>query len=377
MSSWTTISSVVSPSSLARPVAQRGRTARVATPRPRARGGDPVADLAGRRARRSISISADARRAGGRPRRRRRASRSRRRRRPRAPTAAIQPQRVRARVRRRHARPARDLGVLAGGDERVDVAPPRRAAALITPSLRGGSGWRSIAPECAACQHRAPCRAARPRSSGSPPRCSRGRRRATGRSWRALRRARAASPPARPRRAAPHAARVADRRRLPRGGGDRGQGRQRARARLAARPARADRRGRRRRGRRRRRDRRARPRGRRRPGARAAARRQGARPGRRRARRPRRRCSPSRTPTRRWEPDALRAARRARSPIPAVGYACGQVRFVVGRGHQPGGRRTGATRCGCARRSRRSPRSRRATARSTRCAARPTSRSTR
>ena len=66
-------------------------------------------------------------------------------------------------------------------------------------------------------------------------------------------------------------------------------------------------------------------------------------------------CSRSPTPTRAGSP-----ARCARSLAPfadpAVGYVCGQVAFVNEAGHEPGGRRTGATRCGCARTSRRSRR---------------------
>ena len=82
------------------------------------------------------------------------------------------------------------------------------------------------------------------------------------------------------------------------------------------------------------------------------------------------------TPTRMWEPDALRELVKPFAD-PQVGYVCGQV-DVHQRGRAPTRRAcTGATRCGCARRSRRSRRSPAATARSTPSAARPTSRSTR
>ena len=130
---------------------------------------------------------------------------------------------------------------------------------------------------------------------------------------------------ARRRRAA--AARLPDRRRLQRGGGDRGQGRRRARARLAARPARAHRRGRRRRGAGRGHDRRARPRRGRRPRARASPRRQDPRPGRRGASGHAAISSPSPTRTRAGPP--TRCARLTDAfADPAVGYACGQVSFV-------------------------------------------------
>ena len=88
------------------------------------------------------------------------------------------------------------------------------------------------------------------------------------------------------------------------------------------------------------------------------------------------RSSRSPTPTRYWEPDALREL-VAPFADPEVGYVCGQVRFVDDGRHEPGGRSTGATRCGSARSSRGSPASPAATARSTRRAARPTSWSTR
>ena len=124
---------------------------------------------------------------------------------------------------------------------------------------------------------------------------------------------------------------LADRRRLRRGGGDRGEGRQRARARLPARAARGDRRLRRLR----RPHRRARPRGRGRPRAGAAARRQGRRPERRRRAR---RAASSLAFSRRqraWAPDALRQL-VAPFADPAVGYVCGQVAL-----HRP---RAAATR---------------------------------
>ena len=114
-----------------------------------------------------------------------------------------------------------------------------------------------------------------------------------------------------------------DRPRLRRGGGDRGQGRQRARARLPARAAAGDRRLRRLH----RRHRRARPRGRRRPRPRAARRRQGRRAQRRRRAGERR---AARLLRRQQRLGAGRAAPAwsAPSPTRAVGYVCGQVRFV-------------------------------------------------
>ena len=154
------------------------------------------------------------------------------------------------------------------------------------------------------------------------------------------------------------AAGLADRRRPPRGGGDRGQGPQRARARLAARAARGDRRGRRRR-------RAGATHGRARPRAGAdqvlelPARRQGRAPRTPAvARAARRRCSRSPTPTRAGSP-ARCAALAAAFEDPEVAYACGQVAL-----RQRGRRRTrrastGATSCGCARTS---PRSRSVTA---------------
>ena len=123
------------------------------------------------------------------------------------------------------------------------------------------------------------------------------------------------------------ARRGADRRRLRRGGRDRGEGRERARARLAARPARRSsspstaapsRSGR---------DGRARPRGRRRPRARAAARRQGPRAGRRGRPRPPASSLAFTDANAAWEPGALRALAAAFDD-PEVGYACGQVTFV-------------------------------------------------
>ena len=76
-----------------------------------------------------------------------------------------------------------------------------------------------------------------------------------------------------------------------------------------------------------------------------------------------------------WEPDALRELCAVRRPA-------GRLRLRPGHASptRPAPTRracTGATRCGCAPRSPRWRRSRAATARSTRCAARPTSRSTR
>ena len=94
----------------------------------------------------------------------------------------------------------------------------------------------------------------------------------------------------------------ADRRRPPRGGGHRGQGRQRPRARLARRPPGGHRRLRRLA----RRDARTRARGGRRPRPRAAVGRQGPRPGRRRRRR-RRRAARLLRRQRAWEPARLRA----------------------------------------------------------------------
>ena len=134
------------------------------------------------------------------------------------------------------------------------------------------------------------------------------------------------------RRASP-AARLPDRRRLRRGGGDRRQGRQRARARLPARAARDHRRLRRLH----RRHRRARPRGRRRPRARPARAAARSRPRTPRSSAPAARSSPSPTPTALWEPDALRApGRPLRRPR-------GRLRLRPGplprrRRRQPGGR---------------------------------------
>ena len=69
------------------------------------------------------------------------------------------------------------------------------------------------------------------------------------------------------------------------------------------------------------------PRSGRRPRARAAARRQDPRAGRRRRARPRGRSSPSRTPTRCWEPDALRGAgRRLRRPARRLRLRPGALR---------------------------------------------------
>ena len=118
------------------------------------------------------------------------------------------------------------------------------------------------------------------------------------------------------------APRLPDRRRLRRGGGDRRQGRQRPRPRLPARAAAADRRLRRLL----RRDRRARPRGRRRPRPRAAraAARSPPNAGAERASGELLAFSDANSV---WAPDALR---RLVEPFadPAVGYVCGQVRFI-------------------------------------------------
>ena len=161
-----------------------------------------------------------------------------------------------------------------------------------------------------------------------------------------------------------------DRRRPRRGGGDRGQGRERARARLSARAARADRRLRRLR----RRHRRARPGGRRRPRARASARAARSRP---RTPPPSARaatCSRSPTRTRSGRPTRCASSSRAFAD-PEVGYVCGQARFV----DQGGSNQEGAYwRYELAIRGARvapRPGSPPATARSTRCAARPTCRS--
>ena len=103
-------------------------------------------------------------------------------------------ERVGAAVGDGHERPARDLRVLAGGGQRVDVRPglgPQRDHAV----AEGRIGVAQHAPECAACQHHAPCPASPPPCSGCPPRCSRGHRRSTGRFWRFCG---AARPPRRP-----------------------------------------------------------------------------------------------------------------------------------------------------------------------------------
>ena len=97
--------------------------------------------------------------------------------------------------------------------------------------------------------------------------------------------------------------------------------------RLPARAARGDRRLRRLR----RRDRRAGARGRRRPRPRAPARRQDRRPERRRRAGRRARSSPSPTPTASGRPDALRSLVEPFAD-PAVGYVCGQVRFLAPEG---------------------------------------------
>ena len=117
--------------------------------------------------------------------------------------------------------------------------------------------------------------------------------------------------------------RLADRRRLRRGGGDRRQGRQRARPRLPARAARADRRLRRLR----RRHGRARPRRRRRPRPRAARAAASSPPRTPPPSRPPARSSPSPTPTAPGSPTPC-ASLVAPFAEPAVGYACGQVRFL-------------------------------------------------
>ena len=77
-----------------------------------------------------------------------------------------------------------------------------------------------------------------------------------------------------------------------------------------------------------------------------------------------------------WAPDALRLLVRSFAD-PEVAYVCGRLTPPGPGRRQPRGRRTGASSSGCASRSRGSGRSRAATARSTPCGARTTSRSTR
>ena len=178
---------------------------------------------------------------------------------------------------------------------------------------------------------------------------------------------------ARPRAAAPRsgaaagraAVGLADRRRPRRGGGDRGQGRERARARLPARAARGDRRLRRL-GRPRPPSSRARPAPTSCSSCRAAARSRPRTPPPSAAER-----RAARVLRRERELGARRAARagRRRSPTRAVGYVCGQVRFIdQGGANQEGAywRYEMAVRDA---RVARSPGSPPATARSTRSAA--------
>ena len=194
--------------------------------------GDPVADLAG------AALAVDLHQRDAREQavlaRRRPASRSRRRRRARA---------RRPRSRRARPRAGRGPGRASSAGSR---GPGRRPSARRRPRplraqrdhavAEGRIGVAQHAPQCAACQHHAPCSRRRRRVLALRRARSRGPRRSTGRSWPCCG-ARAAASSAAPAPAAPPAARVADRRRLPRGGGDRGEGRQRARARLAARRA--------------------------------------------------------------------------------------------------------------------------------------------
>ena len=134
-----------------------------------------------------------------------------------------------------------------------------------------------------------------------------------------------------PRRASRAPGGLADRRRPPRGRGDRGEGRQRARARLAARPARGDRRGRRRR----RRHGRARARGGRGRRARAPARRQDPRAGRGGARGAGRAAGVLGRERHVGAGRAARAGGRVRRPAGGLRVRAGDVPRP-GR-HQPGG----------------------------------------
>ena len=305
----------------------------MATPRPRAVGGDPVADLAVAALAVELQQAEGAGEAAvavlGEQRQRLAGRRAARR------TGRATPRRARAgtgegtRVQR---------WIAASWQAAVTASRVARAAAgrrVRSPSRRGrraGSASRAPPPRAgaparvrvrvvSACARRGTRAAVDLRR---PDRLDAGRlRRVAGRCC-----ARAARRAARARAAAPALPRVSlIVAALPRGGGDRGEGRQRARARLAARAARADRRRRRRRRAGRRRHRRARPRGRRRRRARAAARRQGARAGRRRARRRAASCWRSPTPTRCGSRGALRALAAAFAD-PRVGYACGRVAFV-------------------------------------------------
>ena len=279
------------------------------------------------------------------------------------------PARPRA-CRARHARPARDRRVLADRHERVDVAR-RFARSVITPSLRGGSGWRSTplsVPPASMARRVTP----RVLDLGSP--CSLWAQALYGpflRAPAARPRGPATTPP--PEGARPRvslivaayreeeviAAKVANALALdwPRdalevivavdGGADAGADRTAELARGAG----ADQR------------------------ARAAARRQGTGPGCRRAGRLRRSAGVRRR-QRHLGPRRARAARSAlRRPAGRLRVRARAVRLR--RRHQPGGRllalRAVAARAGVGARVG----DRRATARSTRCARPPTSRSTR
>ena len=242
-----------------------------------------------------------------------------------------------ARVGRRDARPARDLRVLAGGDDRRHVAllggAERDTAPSVEPRRDASGAMRhqcARLPPCAAV-HRPLARS----SSGSRSPRSPGRRSATASSSRCCG-ARARNPPVAPGGDPGERDGRADRRRVRRGGRDRGEGRERARARLAARPARRS----------------SSP-------STAAPSRAPTRPPSVRARPAPTSCSSCRasgkvraqdaavaaTPSdvvafsdanSTWEPGALRAL-AAPFADPAVGYVCGQVRFVNEDGHQPGG----------------------------------------
>ena len=157
--------------------------------------------------------------------------------------------RVLAGVRRRDVGPA--AGSRGPGRPRRSRRCPRRGGAVIR--RRSGSASTSSRVAQAMREFDAatqlvslPSRRACARCSGSPPPCSSGRRPPTRPRWRSLRRLKG-SPPVTPTRRRRPPARQPRRRGLQRGGGDRGEGRERARARLAARAARGDRRRRRRR----------------------------------------------------------------------------------------------------------------------------------
>ena len=255
--------------------------------------------------------------------------------------AARQEARPRA-CRRRHERPARDLGVLAGGGDGLRV--PGRLGRSTDRRREGRDMHGSSVTPSATIRRRA-----RPvLDLGRPARVGAARLRAV--PGRAAARGRARMDAAGTVRSA--AARDAGDRGLPRGGGDRRQGRQRAGARLAARPARGDRGGRRRR--RARTDATAaRARGGRRRRARAAARRQVPRAGRRGAAASGELLAFSDANSM-WEPDALGqlAARSTirRSATPAARCGSSTTPAPTRRAC------TGATRCGCASTSRRSRR---------------------